>query len=1491
MNQGIKSKVKKRYKHILDNSKNQSIEVKEEKWDINKEYIINTHDSLQLKEEIYLNHEIFHIQNPKKIQLKICNTSIKLIFLIKKHSSEDCLKFKGPISISSKIYDSIKKRSEGSNYYISNKLTATISFAQEELFYLSSLTLSLYQNVSRSEIFSLIENLKGKIINESNLIFIGDEPVGRILNMSLDKENVSISGIPTNLTEFIVNSEYGKLYFMIEVSMDLFNFSIKGEVKYEILFNRLFESIKRLQSSHSQHYISISFHSRVFISKETYEKIKESRNFKKYNDLFQVIHHSQYGFNNELDYFFDIYQRIFEEKVEMIDLKPFKKYMNVCLVDYLTSIRIKNIQKEFVQLLTKKSTDDKQENCLYNQRVFYSHNENKVNIYKNNPTQSFKNLPSQEHSQYLSFITSNKNRGHYSTQSETTLNNSSQSLSLAYKNKNESRNNLPLYCNLNNSSQFKSNSQQKSHSKNDKTGFFNINSKLSMSKRHFSDKENQFLLQLPTEFSYFLSTSNFSNWVESISVLVNEIKSSNSIVSNTLGSSITYYSSGDYFPFYYQRMLNFLISQINEYGISLFMIFFTNKHKFLHLPQNLNGNTMVNMTNHIYDNNLIANNSINKDYKDSKDNKKRSLSSFSIPNPNETYASNNEDLDDFHKNYNKNYPFLHKIDEVKSVKDYYNNSNHEVLNTSNKHSNQLYIYLFDNEEDKEKGRLFTKKLYNDKQNRKLSIDSSTSTNDINQVENYVIYDSFLLNCMKNENFEGKIKRNNENDYLVIDPVYFSRENLLFPYETKENTEILSMSLIKRLFNLKYDCLFRNSDGKENKDNISSSNKSSILEIESNSQNQSHKKTSHKQSLTNMTSNQKDKEKDKSKGIEDLIKQLNEYDSSIFSLNNNQFSLNIPSSAGFSLNLQSEQSSENRNFQSNVSDSFSEYMTNILYIKLKPIYSEVISNKIHDEKNFSPYLVSTIKGKITSLMGNLVNNRLNSNFQILKSNVEGESVGFSSNSIIHVFDSSYMHVISIEDQNCQVQMYLYSNNNDYKYKTKGKIQKKQTFLYDFLVIDYSSCFISTKNIKLISGEKDFVYWSNYDVKFSDSLYNFSLLENISSFSLLILSNSNEETEENTEKIYNSSIIDSNQCHEEGNTLHKQPDSIPLDEFKGSFILKNDIKSMNTTQNLQNINEIKQNEALSVPKSCMKMSKFLDNLSNSLLILTNTSTHNNIHMNMISLSSTGVSKSNSNNMNTITNNTNTNTSRLFNNIKFYSSPNEFNYFHKLTKSTNIININKSKSNINSFSNTQQQHNHHSSSASISISGSSITSSSQFFLNFPDEDDTIIVFSSNSNYTSSLPFFISLFWNKNKYFYIKKIISLFQKQAKISNLFLDFIYDDYLNSSFNRNYSLSISSNLVLFSIVKSSYVYDQMTSSRFSFKFGKIDQNRFMFFDFYLGLYVVFYVSQGKIVVYQKESDLSVSNCSIKNCFLSVIEYFNCVVNVFSIISCIVDCSMM
>ena len=993
MNQGAKQKAKNRFKHILEKQKANK-EFTEEKWDINKEYNLSIHDSNISENEIIVNPENIPVEHNKKLELNFFIQDLKIIFSVKRDNSSFFKQSKGPISIHTKIYELIKRNNDITNL---NKLVCNVSYANEELYHLNSICINVNQNISVHAVLlgHFCEYLKGKVLYDNSNIKLPNCEViyAKIAKNGLESEKLKtvLSGVATHSTNYIIKSEKGILYFLIEVSRDLFYFSSSFKTKLELCLEKIKKTFTILKENNSNHKINIILFSRVFFNANTKKLLLIRRN----KAIDNLINKTSYPLISELDYFIDIYSSILEEKLCHIDMKILCSFINLAIKDFLIKINVGNIPKE-LNILTD-----------YNLNTNSSVNSSrKINI-------------KDEDNDYTNVVRKAKPSSCFSTNKSL--------LTPTFKKCN---------CSIRNSKETKD----------------------------IILNELFYTFSFLPDDSLFLSSSNYSNWNECINLTLNEIKLQSSVLSEYLGSSIILISSGENFPFYFPSLLSFTKDLVSETGVTLSMFFLTNKLKFFKI-------------NHL-ENNYI-------------ETKERSYSTYSIKHDIKDLKfkdqQNNDDVDNpiiMHSFHNKSI----QKEEIKNIKDFYT-STHEQYNKTHKHPNWFQIF-FDTIDTINVKNTHSHIIERPNHKRKLSVNSSTSSCN-EQYNNYTseLIDYSLFNCKT-----SKIKSTN-NHY---DQLYYKNQEIiaLKPKSIKDLPivnikNINSISKLKLIYNLQLDEITAPSSNKSSffgleaiNNNVVNTPKQKIQSkeylplfkenIEESNQNKSFKVQSSNQNIT------KDKE--------ELSILLNNYDSNIFNIkkdstNNNNIKLFTSNGSNPLL--------DNDIQVSNLIDDYDYFIQSITNILIKPLFGELTEDLIHEEKNFSPYLVSTMDGEISKIKELLVCNRLNSNFQILKNKSDSE-YSLSNTNIIYLFDRSFIHVISVEDENCKVQMYLYSENIKQKNSNENRMLKK-TINYNCAIIDLKGSFINLADVKINIGEKDYIYWSNYDLKTTEIKSNFINIE--------------------------------------------------------------------------------------------------------------------------------------------------------------------------------------------------------------------------------------------------------------------------------------------------------------------------------------------------------------------------------------------------------------
>ena len=675
MNVQAKNKIKKRFKNLVEVEKgNNNKTENDEKWDINKEYLVYVHEKDNIsnktlnksnKDDTYnipniiINQEVFQgIPNNKNLEIKLINTEENIKIIFKNYQNKNDLDKSGvkadienennkiltkyPISISKKIYNIAKKSIDLQQ----NKLVCNVSYANEENFYLTSVEIIINQNLSRKELYEMCEYLKGTIVFVSTDVKLQGSDIiyGRISKNGLksDKSRIMISGIPTNNTNFIIKSSKGNVYFLLEITRETFFFSNNFHFKIDILLNFISNSINNLkQLNNNNNKLIIILFSRFFINEKTKDSLLINNSNNK--NFCKTINFTYFPFVLGYNYFFDIYTTVVNEKINNIDPRELVLFLNEYISLFIYGVNIKNLPCEYLDYLDNKynieedecfgiklsdsgmcnkinmSINNIRDNSYYSRNKINSNNNsvncaerdfkktiNQLNIYKTNtsyPKLDKNNIKKQQLKfSPISLDNSNNIRDKYDY-------NASLKDILNYNNeyfKNKQYINAYLSNTINvklkrfkniNYKRILRNKLIQIFNKKKKESAINNNKSTFNNLKFLENNTNKSINNYSTNYFYnninfsdndiiYLSSSNFSNWLESVIVVSNDIKTQNTFLDEHIGNSLVVISSGESYPFYYNSMLEFTKELINEVGVCLSMVFTTSKIKSLNYTSN-----------------------------------------------------------------------------------------------------------------------------------------------------------------------------------------------------------------------------------------------------------------------------------------------------------------------------------------------------------------------------------------------------------------------------------------------------------------------------------------------------------------------------------------------------------------------------------------------------------------------------------------------------------------------------------------------------------------------------------------------------------------------------------------------------------------------------------------------------------------------------------------------------------------------------------------
>lgn len=752
MNKSAKGKVKKRLKHLLEPQKGLTItSFNNERWDINKEYSVSIHDKSVSDCEIILNPDIFSIQTDQKIELRISNLDLGIIFQIKKGNISAYKGSKSAISISSYIYELIKHKYE----IVANKIFCTVSFPFEEQYYLNEVHINLLSKISRKEMLKISETLKNNIIYENTeLKFPGNDYVyGYIACNGLisEKQKVCISGIVNYSTNFIFNSVNGNIYFPIEISVSTFNFCFGFKTKLELIVEFLKKTIIKLKECSPNHNLKIILFSRLFMDLKTKNSLiiqnpSVDKNIYKCNTCIIPF----------FNYFIDIYCLILEEKVHNINLKYVLFNFPKAVKKYLKQLKVNNVPKDLYNTEEESVLNATKTEEVVNSEYDSSDIDNNEYVYKKTLNKLIKNT---------SLIIA----------SSQIKNNSSNDLNEQKINSDEKEQTKEQ--------KIKDTSCKDSEKKTQFTFHFNNNlNKLLKKNITHNINSNAFekfniikTLSCSIEDNLILSSSLYGNWLEVVSVILNEIKNSGFCLCKEIGNSIVLISSGDNFPYYNEELSEFNKELLNELGTNLLLVFLASKQKVLvQFESNfLNGKRKIS-------------------YSSKKEPVKNSFS-FVLEKDKENYNkknnSNNNNINSsvLNKDLSDEYNYFNAKRKVSSIDKYERNERIiDSTNLINGNSNSNF-----NDEMRNTKRIFVNdNIYK----YELSIENKAPPlyfkiffiEDLNNPPSMKSYNSVINNQVKfHENFQKIRQRTNS---------VFSSEYPVFKFN-KFNEEIIDFSLI------------------------------------------------------------------------------------------------------------------------------------------------------------------------------------------------------------------------------------------------------------------------------------------------------------------------------------------------------------------------------------------------------------------------------------------------------------------------------------------------------------------------------------------------------------------------------------------------------------------------------------------------------------------------------------------------------------------------
>jgi len=141
--------------------------------------------------------------------------------------------------------------------------------------------------VSSSEMWELKLALSGKSTFAGQVVAVSRAPI-QIEHILLVDGEEALSGIVTHETKFIFRSKSAQLFWLLQMSREMWDFSMNGQLYFELVLDFILQCLKRWEQAEVEHLLTIALFARGF-HLETHDAVLCCPAESEYTDFFRTV--------------------------------------------------------------------------------------------------------------------------------------------------------------------------------------------------------------------------------------------------------------------------------------------------------------------------------------------------------------------------------------------------------------------------------------------------------------------------------------------------------------------------------------------------------------------------------------------------------------------------------------------------------------------------------------------------------------------------------------------------------------------------------------------------------------------------------------------------------------------------------------------------------------------------------------------------------------------------------------------------------------------------------------------------------------------------------------------------------------------------------------------------------------------------------------------------------------------------------------------------